>query len=115
LIVAVFDLLPEASYALTPNEYVVPQERPISEYHVVVVVPALVLPFKISYPATPTLSAEACQESVMLVCVTALAVSPLGLEGRTLSLRLDGADGTAVVGEDVGGGQLLVVSVTVIF
>jgi hypothetical protein len=110
-----FELLPAASYALTPNEYVDPQERPVSRYHVVVVVPALVLPFKISYPATATLSVEACQESVMLVCVTALAVRPVGPEGRTLSVRLEGADGAAVVGEDVGGGQLLVDSLTVSF
>src|SRR5262245_15938451 len=77
--------LPAASYASTPNVYEVPQLRPVwlalGDATEATFIPSR----KTSYPATPTSSVDAFQESVRLVGVTSDAASPLGVEGGVVS------------------------------
>src|SRR5690606_10245500 len=58
------ELFPAASCARTLKEYAVEATKPVIFAEVPVTVPMFVLPWKISYPVTPTLSVEAVHESV---------------------------------------------------
>ena len=84
-IIAVPETLPAASYAALPSVYEVPHVRPLKEKIVETDVPTW-LPFRKSrYPATPTLSLEAAQESVIEDCPTFDGVSCDGVVGGAVS------------------------------
>ena len=79
------DVFPAASYAATPSVYVVPQARPVNVVVLVAVVPAAT-PLRVrEYPATPTLSVDAVQESETELTVAAVFVSPVGAVGAVVS------------------------------
>jgi hypothetical protein len=79
------DRLPAASYAATPTVYAVLQLRLASKYVSDAVDPSFVPFRKTSYPATPTLSVDADHEAVRPVCVTFVAMRPVGAVGACVS------------------------------
>src|SRR5690606_1229995 len=79
------ELFPAASCARTLKEYAVAATKPVIFAEVPVTVPMFVLPWKISYPVTPTLSVEAVHESVAVVWVMFEAAKLVGAEGGCVS------------------------------
>ena len=78
--------LPAASLAMTFKEYVVFGESPVIVAVVPVTEMARDVPWYTSYPVTPTLSVEACQDKVTLEDVTALTITFVGVVGAAVSL-----------------------------
>jgi hypothetical protein len=82
---ALEEWFPAASRASTPNQYDVPQARPLCADDVDVT-DAISVPLRnTSYATTPTLSLEALHVRVSPVCVTLDAARPVGADGGVVS------------------------------
>src|SRR5262245_44986587 len=101
---ALAEWLLAASNASTAREYVLPQDRPRKVVLVDGVVPTDAPSRYVPYPATPTLSADAVHEIVMLAAAEDVTFRPVGTVGACVS---PGGGGGS------GGAQALVVPVTV--